>query len=335
MKSKYPALEPMIPVHGVVRGKDIGYVACRDLQSEKELGKEPPDEISYFLLRWDGAPESSKSPKWGPWFLAASGQKEDMRFVQGWFPVFMGIAKSPKEQCVAFSKSGSVYSMGSGICEEELVTEDPIVLAGGGVIDGKIYAVGSDRKIFCRENIDNWNEELTNLSDFPGTPILQGIVGQNHNHMIAYGWEGTLFNKQGDLWQSLPQVIDHILTGGVYLPSGEAYFIGRRGTVIKVEGEKVRLLHGDQRKEFKPEKNNEETGILEDLWTITEFKGKIYISSMYHIFVLENDQLKPVNYYGTQPLAPYYLSSCEDVMWNVGTTGEIVSFDGETWSLVD
>ena len=182
-------------------------------------------------------------------------------------------------------------------------------------IAGQAYAVGLRGMVYRFEKIKKWER----LDDgLPETFDIQAIHGLSDKDIYAVGRNGQIYHFNGNEWTICPVVTSHNLTSIFVAADGTAYVVGHGGVILKGRSDQWQLIDSGE--------------ITENFWSVHEFKGDIYVSSMQNLFKLQ-DGLIPVDFGGDNPSSCYQLTSCDEVLWSVGEF-DVMSFDGKEWKRI-
>lgn len=183
-------------------------------------------------------------------------------------------------------------------------------------IGGVAHAIGIRGMVYRLDVLDRWTRIDEGL---PGSFDGQAIHGFGGSDLFAVGFKGGVWHFDGKAWRRQDVPTNRNLTSVVCTAEGTVYIGGHGGTLLHGQPDRWSLIdHGDT---------------AEDIWDLEWFAGKLYVSTLDGLFVLDGDRLRPVAYGKHTPKTTYQLSACEDVMWSNGET-DIMEFDGKAWTRI-
>ena len=295
-------------VTGTVRYKDLVYLIL--------IGDEiATDGIDHFYPTvWD-ADEWVTDP--------------DYQGKLDWSAVSACVSKHPIEQGVFLGAWGETLFFGSGDAHEERIVSgnDSPQIHGQmrqiRVIDGKAYAVGMARQVYRREGTNMWtciDQGVKPAPDYKPFVGFDTIDGFSEKEIYAAGRNGEIWIYDGKTWKQIDSPTNRHLTNMCCAGNGSVYICGQGGVLIEGRNGRWQVIQGG---DFK-----------EDIWGLTWFGDKLYLSTRASVYFLEDDKLKPVEMGDDKPSTCYHLSSADGVMWSIGPK-DVMSFDGKTWSRID
>jgi hypothetical protein len=294
-------------VVGALRYSDLGYLAL--VKDSLAAGKL---DHSLFVA-WDNG-------TWG------GSDVEPAK----WTTVGVTIAKVPLEQAVFLGYWGEVLCIGSGDLHEEKIhpaanESNRAVGPMRGIrsIDGKAYAVGMYRQAFRRDGANDWiriDGGLTSVEKKTKMSSFESIDGFSSNEIYAVGRQGEIWQFDGHDWHNADSPTNMILTNICCAEDENAYVCGRFGTLLVGRNNRWQLIP--------------QTLTEEDFWGVAWYSGKLYLSTMRFIYVLENGQLIPVDFGEDVPLTCFHLSAANGVLWSIGAK-DLMAFDGVSWTRLD
>jgi len=291
-------------VTGIVRRKDLGYLVL----SSDEMSKRK-NPYSGFV-QWHA----------GEW--ADAGHKK-------WLIAGIAVVRQPVEQMVAVSEYGEVLLVGSGDRHEEKVgsgkasptTRGP--LRGVRNIDGEIYVVGMNRQVYRRGGLNSWTSmdhglrPLTSSDDVVG---FESIDGFSKTEIYAVGWEGEIWRYDGKSWTQVDSPTNFVLVYVCCGGDGQAYACGRNGMLVRGRGDQWEIV--------------EQKNVIDDIWGLAWFNGKLYLSTMDSVYTLEDDELELVDMGKDQAKTCYHLSDADGVLWSIGAK-DVMSYNRKKWTRID
>lgn len=284
-------------VTGAVRHRKLGYFASQDDQVDRNIAH------SHFY----------------------GFNKGQLGYVdmQPWHTVSMTIARHPLEQMLALSPAGQIKLFGSG--QQSLETIDTPHGSPGvrgamrkvRTIAGRTYAVGMNRQVYRRDGENQWI--CLDQAIRPGAGEVKGfeaIDGYGDDEIYTAGWGGELWQFDGKHWQERPSPTHQLLTSLLCAEDGFVYAAGRRGLLLKGRREAWQVVEQD---------------LAEDIWDMAWFDGRLHVSTSQGIYVLQGEQLVPVDFGSERPTSFHHLSQADGVLWSIGAK-DIFAFDGHDWS---
>lgn len=294
-------------IAGAVRYADLAYLALVNDKLAYEM-----NEHSY-LIQWDA----------GEWCRSKNN------FEKNWSTVSICVCKYPSEQGIYLGAWGEVLCVGSGDVHEESISTDTSSPASRGPlrsvrsIAGQAYAVGMDRQVYRREGSNQWisidqgaRPQLGNTK-----PIgFDAIDGFSANEIYASGRNGEIWYYGGTIWIQIDSPTDLTLANICCAEDGKVYICGSSGVLLRGRGETWELIEHD---------------LVDDLWGIAWYKGKLYLATRDSLFTLnDNDEIQPVDMGSDKASTCYTLSVADGVLWSIGAK-DVIAFDGKQWTRVD
>lgn len=142
------------------------------------------------------------------------------------------------------------------------------------------------------------------------------VLLETPDALYAAGWKGEIWRLDGDVWERATSPTSMILTSGTTLPGGDVLFCGRLGTLVTGRGARWSLVQQNQTDE--------------DFWSVTVFRGRVFVASLQGVRELHGDRLELVDD-GLSDASYYHLSSNDELMLSVGS-GTIAVTDGDEWT---
>ncbi|MCI5130117.1 MAG: hypothetical protein D3904_01040 [Candidatus Electrothrix sp. EH2] len=184
------------------------------------------------------------------------------------------------------------------------------------VIDGYAYACGMDRQLFKRVAKGKWMPMHAPTPTQDEVLGFMGMDGFSETEIYAAGWEGEIWHYNGEKWFQIDSPTSLDLHAVCCAGDGVVYLCGSNGTFIKGRKDKWEVI-GDP-------------AFTKDLWDMHWFNDRLYAVTMYDIYELVGNDLKPVDTGDNMPSSCYRLSSADGVMWSVGTR-DVFRYDGNKW----
>jgi hypothetical protein len=294
-------------VTGVVRFHDLGYLALiSDEAREQRL-------TQSIFVEWDA----------GVW-----RSSEEMG--RDWDTVAATVASSPLEQALFLGESGQVVCIGSGDTHEEQVCgadSHPMnrgPMRGIKNISGKVYAVGMNRQVYCRDlsggwgSIDQTIRSLRHESD--EVSGFEAVDGYDDTEIYAVGWGGEIWGYDGNVWSEKASPTNFVLVDVCCGHDETVYACGRSGVLVRGRGEAWEVIDHEN--------------MSDDIWSLAWYEGCLYLASYDSIYMLVDDGLMPINVGDDRVSSFFHLSVRDGVLWSVGEK-DVVMYDGTKWIRID
>lgn len=183
-------------------------------------------------------------------------------------------------------------------------------------IAGYAHAIGIRGMVYRLDVVDHWTRIDEGLpSSFDG----QAVHGFGLSNLVAVGFGGQIWHFDGKQWRQEDCPTNQNLSAVVCAPDGTVYVGGHGGALLRGQPGQWEVI---SRAEFS-----------ENIWDLEWFAGRLFVSTLDGLFVLNGDQLEPVKYGKYTPRSTYQLSSNQGVMWSNGET-DVMEFDGTSWTRV-
>jgi hypothetical protein len=288
-------------VGGAIRSKVLVYLAMAGDESAEQ--KIP---LTHFVL-WDQ----------GTWRTCHERR---------WLLAGVAVAKQPLEQMIAVGEWGDVYCIGSRDTHDEHVAsgkggpKDRGPMRGVRRIGARIYAVGMDRQAYRRETANQWSNIGPPSDKSDEVHGFEAVDGFDESQIYAVGWEGEIWKYDGQAWSALPSPTNLVLTDVCCAGDGSVYACGREGLLLKGRDQKWEILPAN--------------GVTHDFWSLAWFAERLWLASLYGLYVLGKDGPVPVDTGERKGITSYRLTVADGVLWSVGAK-DVLSFDGRTWTRID
>lgn len=294
-------------IRGVLRTSELGYIvfAKDELLRDKE-------EHSMFLVFHKGE-----------WIWPTKEDRTE------WIAASVTVVHEPREQALFMGLFGQVYRVGSGDVAEELalinLPEGPETFGPMRcirAIGGKAYAVGMGRQAYRRTNVDQWeriDQDVRTSIDDNSSFSFETINGLTEDDIYAAGRRGEIWRFNGRSWAREESPTNRILTDLVCCASGAVFACGVDGTLLERSPIGWNVIGHNQ--------------TIDDFWSICEFKGQVFVSTMNALYELKDRWLAPVNFGADSPATFFCLSHADGVLWSIGAKN-IFAYDGATWTRV-
>jgi hypothetical protein len=271
------------------------------------------------------------------WFIAE--EEDEFRVLQyksgEWFvktpdwPVvsICGIERSNKNfEVIALGMDGELLiGVPGGFSESDLQKLTGISSAIGPmrdirIVSDDVFAAGMGRQVFRRAN-DQWaliSSPIHSAKD--EIAGFNSIHGRTPNAVFAVGFEGEIWFYNGNDWKQLDSATSVVLHRVVVAPNGFAIICGAAGVLLQANSEQAITI------------KNEATE--DNLYGLTVFKEKVFVSSMTELFELTDEGLQPVSVGLEGPLSFGHLEANDKYIWSVGAQHLLRSEDGVAWQLI-
>ncbi|MDP5240089.1 hypothetical protein Q9Q94_11140 [Uliginosibacterium sp. 31-16] len=241
-----------------------------------------------------------------------------------WDSIGAGFFTSPDRFFAIVGATGSAYTTNGEEPNEAKIKEGSDyaseigLLRGIRNIGGSLYACGMHGQIWKLGAGNNWSFMTKSLPRKNGFESLDGF---NENEIYAAGWEGEIWQFDGQRWIQHDSGTNVILVDIICAGDGQVYAVGRGGMLVHGRGaawETIKL------------------NLSVELWSLAWFKGELYACSTRDIFKWDGETFVPMKIEGDRPNTLQYL--------NVSTHGEelcvvgpkdLFRFDGTTWTRID
>jgi hypothetical protein len=185
-------------------------------------------------------------------------------------------------------------------------------------VGNTIAAAQMGRRVFGSAG-SAWSSLGTDLpANQPGE--TRGFLGMVTcgNDLFCCGWKGDIWRLRGNAWIQEDSPTTVILTAITATESDEVIVCGRLGTVIRGFPDHWARLDHQQTEE--------------DFWSVTTFRGRVYVASLRGVYELQGERLTPVD--DDTPSASHHkLYANDDIMLSVGSHTLLVT-DGTQWSQI-
>ena len=149
---------------------------------------------------------------------------------------------------------------------------------------------------------------------------FEAIDGFSEQDLYAVGWQGEVWHCAKGRWERQSSPVNIILSAVCAAGDKLVYACGQSGTLIRGRAGAWEQINTD--------------GVVDDLWDVRWFEGKLYVASMSTLYVLFPDGLHPVDFGKEAPRSCYKLTDAQGVLWSVGQEN-VFSFDGKAWTRWD
>jgi hypothetical protein len=291
---------------GAIRSKEILYFAMTD----DEL-RSHQDDHTFFVL-WNK----------GEWGGGDVGRLQ-------WNPTGVVVVQKPLLQGLLIGEWGDCFCAGSGERHTEKIRDGKIdpadrgPLSGVGLIEGKAYAVGTNRQVYRRDGKDQWTciDKGASLSeDSDDIASFEAIDGYSGKDIYAAGLGGEIWHYNGKKWSQIDSPTNVPLTKVCCAGDGKVYVCGRNGLVIRGRGDEWEKIDHD--------------GTGDDFWGAAWFQNTLYLATRKSLFTVDGEELKPVDFDDETPSSFYHLDAREGLLLSTGPK-DLMLFDGKAWTRID
>ena len=240
---------------------------------------------------------------------------------RNWRAVDLCVATKPDERMVAIGEDGQVLTYVGGAVSEETIKEAPVALRGVGVVDGFAWACGMKRQTYQRVGEGDWRSLHAPPPSEGENAGFEDIAGYSSNEMYAVGWNGEVWEWNGNSWVHRATPTNAILTSVCCGHDGNVYVCGQRGTLLCGRHDRWDLIEDEE--------------VVEDLWSVVWFADHVYLASMSALYILDGNTLQPVRFeVEERPTSFYKLTQAHGVLWSVGPADVFALEDG-VWTRID
>ena len=172
--------------------------------------------------------------------------------LNGFGPSKIGVALTPKAQCIFMDSRGQVFSIGSGEAgmENELKSwkfENGINRGGNRklrTIDGWLYACQGNRGVIKRLGKNQWQHWHDEIPDpFEVDNAFDDIDGFNESDIYCVGLKGDVWHYDGKRWSQIEFPTNIDLETVCCAGDGFVYISGDGGTTFKGRGTQWKRIH--------------------------------------------------------------------------------------------
>lgn len=182
-------------------------------------------------------------------------------------------------------------------------------------IGGYAFAVGLRGVVYRLDKPGQWTSLRKNLPDtFDG----QAIHGSGIDDIYAVGRDGQVWHFDGTQWVQEAVPTTATLTCVICVGNDIVYAGGHHGILLEKKDGAWQTI---------------ETKMDDNIWDLAWFNNKLYVSSLKHVYHLDNNSLSIVDFGEDKPKSCYQLSTAAGVMWSNGES-DIMSFDGTKWTRI-
>jgi hypothetical protein len=293
---KHP-MDGLLIRSAVVLNSDTGFILAFD------PGREEVGEEHAVLFRWHAGNLSR-----GDVNFSAHASCIITRPVFGLLRI--GVSGSYSIETAKGSNANNIFRVSSSGARKPRYGDIRTVVA----VEGRAYAAGHGGSVFVLDETELWTpigQELPENFD------IEAIHGFGSGDIYAAGFKGTLwrYGKRG--WRKIQLPTDVTLNCILCASDDRVYIGGYAGTLLSGRDDTWDLLALGQ--------------LTDDVWSLVEFGGNIYCSTMSGVYQLNGDVVSEIDFGSAKPNTTYQLSAVDEVMWSVGR-GDIVAYDGNKWT---
>mgnify|MGYP002395815536 CR=1 FL=1 len=237
----------------------------------------------------------------------------------------MSTIKLPTDQLIIMGAGGYVVVISGDKTTEEMVdpTDTGPKFRGNirdmRLIGSHLYAAGMNRQVYRRDGSNRWLHCDEGVVLPLGTLEITGfsaIDGINEKNIYAAGFNGDIWKYNGRNWRQIDSATNVILHRIRVIESNLIFAGGQKGVLLKgSEHEWHPVMHDIT---------------SDDLWGMEWFRGRLYVSTDYAIYVLDGEQLEAVNTGLGDSFTYRHLHASNGAMWSFGPK-HIAKTDGKKW----
>lgn len=238
----------------------------------------------------------------------------------------LGASEIPVPQYLILSNAlhGPVYPMGGGKAdwEIEIIEENNFPLSKKiKCIDGYAWAVGENRQIYKRIELEKWEKIDKGFDKAKGIFKVgfKDIDGFSDNDIYAVGGKGDVWHYNGSKWAKCQFPSDEQLNTICCAKDGFVYIASRNSIWKGKENEWSKLCDIDV-----------PLSLNDCCW----FKDKLWITHDYGILIWDGEKVETEVAYKDMILPLKGYLDCTDDFLFVANLHAVWSFDGEEWTEV-
>jgi len=182
-------------------------------------------------------------------------------------------------------------------------------------VGGYAYAVGLRGVVYRLDKPGQWIALRNNL---PETFDGQAIHGSGIDDVYAVGRDGQVWHFDGAQWMQEAVPASATLTCVICVTNDVVYAGGHQGVLLEKKAGAWHII---------------ETKIEDNIWDLAWFNDRLYVSTLKHVYHLENNALSIVDFGEDVPKSCYQLSTGGGIMWSNGES-DLMSFDGTKWTRI-
>ncbi len=227
-----------------------------------------------------------------------------------------GIIEGDPRMVFAVCRDGRVtIRHGSDTGIEKIPIESGYLFSVANIGD-EIYTCGVDTQVFRRES-GTWGRFDQGIPAISGKPDLYDIDGTVDENLYVVGQRGTIVRHSGQNWEVLDSPTNIDLHRVLCVEPDEIYICGNKGVVLRGNGRTWEFLGAP--------------GEGPNFWGLAAFEGRIYVSGMNELFMVDDSALKPMT--TGLPSGEMFsrLAGSDSGLWATTGTGYIYRYDGANW----
>jgi len=149
---------------------------------------------------------------------------------------------------------------------------------------------------------------------------LNGLAFDNHGGILAVGYKGEIwYRDQGGVWASQASPTNVLLSAVAAHPEADEL------TIVGLQG---LVLQGSPRTGWTVVQGAPQI----DFWSVTYFKGQVYLGSDSGVFRLKNGVFEDVKVGGKKSVTTSFLESTAGAIWSMGDSHLFKSTNGTQWT---
>lgn len=234
----------------------------------------------------------------------------------GWASVGLVFVTEPSQKALAAGEEGQIWTYFNGQEGYEHI-EGCSLLRNLSIVDGEAYGCGMNRQVFRRNGEGMWIAMHAPSPESGETLGFEALDGYSHTDIYAAGWEGEIWNFDGNKWKSCDSPTNLILTGIHCAPDKHVYACGQEGS----------LLRGNS----SVWKDISDENVRDDFWDVISFNNSIYVASKTAIYELKNGSLEMVMPTSDRVRTAGRFTTREGFLWSIGDK-DVFFFDGSVWT---
>ena len=192
-------------------------------------------------------------------------------------------------------------------------------------IGNHVYVAGMARRVYRRDAPEKWvaiDQDVFVPREQRKSAIgFNCLDGFHEKSIYAVGYKGEIWVFSGKNWVQQESPTNIVLTRVKCIPSGEVYICGMAGIILRGSADRWIIIEQDITKE--------------DFWGISYFQNQVYLSNYDGVFVLDDDDLIPVDMKLSSKVSTAYIDANEEVLWSVGEKDSVYTEDGNTWVVIE
>lgn len=186
-------------------------------------------------------------------------------------------------------------------------------------VGDSLFSVGMGRMAYERAVDGTWRKIDHGMRNMAGGGLLS-VDGCDREHVYACGMGGQIWCFDGSGWMQVDSPTNLKLEQVLVCSPSEVMLTGAKGLVIKGDGRHWKTLNP--------------TDSRSTLWGLAKFGDKVYVADNARIYVVDGDDLVPVDLPFEDPLSTGRLHAKDGMLWSIGER-DLLSFDGARWNRLD